>query len=539
MKFIDINPRYGAFLHRHGLDSPDRILAHPAVTVSGHPDRNVNRLTLGRDSDALAVFLKREHRFSWKDRLANAWMGSGYISRSYREYLLLQELRQAGIPCPEAVAAGEDDRGQAFLLIKEVQDARDLRAYLEDLPPGVERRAFARRLGQELAQIHAAGFDHPDLYTKHVLVRPDDGSVFFLDWQRSRRWNHLSWRRRARDLALLDATLADHLASEGDRLRCLRAYFQSWVDTEVGKNTARISIPSFSHFAKRIYLRRRRLQRHRRIRELRQPPLATSYQDLIRIDGESLCVAQTFFATFKCQIPDFLVTPSHAPWSHVELEVNGWSAHFAQRRESGFLRWLWSRLRGRPFTSPEVRQATTLFRLQRFGLQTPQMLAYGQKFPRPWLSESFLLTEKIGGSVDLFTWLRERPAGLFSVRENHKRRQVLRDAGAALRLLHQADCFLYEEASDVGSLFHILPGPRVIIQDLALVGRKRRLGTRQVKGDLQWMIRGLTGAGCTGADFGRFLRGYWKENEAGLRGRAFPSGAWERGVTQEDLVAHE
>ncbi len=72
--------------------------------------------------------------------------------------------------------------------------------------------------------MHAAGFTHPDLYSKHVLVGPDGASVQFLDWQRSRRRLVLDARRRARDLAALHATLADDLARPRERLACLRGY---------------------------------------------------------------------------------------------------------------------------------------------------------------------------------------------------------------------------------------------------------------------------------------------------------------------------
>ncbi len=219
MAFLEINPDYRDLLRRLGLLRAEDFLALPAVIVCGHPDRNVAQVALG----GVAAFLKREHRVPWKERLANAWSGFGWVSKSRREAATLRALRQAGVGCPDWIAVGEDDRGRAFLLLREVSGTVDLRHFLQRLAPPRDRHRLARRLGRELARLHDAGFDHPDLYAKHVLVDPDDGTFHFLDWQRSRR-GRPSWRQRCRDLAALHATLADDLASPRERLACLRAY---------------------------------------------------------------------------------------------------------------------------------------------------------------------------------------------------------------------------------------------------------------------------------------------------------------------------
>ena len=57
------------------------------------------------------------------------------------------------------------------------------------------------------------------------------------------------------------------------------------------------------------------------------------------------------------------------------------------------LAWLWCVCRRRPLLSPELRDAGTFFRRQKHGLAAPRVLAFGQRRPRPWRTESFLLTE--------------------------------------------------------------------------------------------------------------------------------------------------
>src|SRR5262249_44386493 len=161
-------------------------------------------------------------RVRWHDRLANFWAGFGFGSKSWRELATDRMLEQAGIRRPEVIAAGETS-GQAFLLLRVVPDEVALRSCLEKETDPLIRRRLARKLGQELARMHAAGIDHPDLVSKHVLVQPETMEFCFLDWQRSRRHQRMSWSRRCRDLAALDATLGEDLTTDRERLICFHS----------------------------------------------------------------------------------------------------------------------------------------------------------------------------------------------------------------------------------------------------------------------------------------------------------------------------
>ena len=118
------------------------FLALPAVIVSGHPDRNVSRMVLGTEPEEAVAFLKREHCVRWRVRLASFLAGFGFVSRSLREARTLQALRREGIGCAEWLAAGEDGSGRAFLLVREVAGAVELRTYLRDASDGGRRRAL-------------------------------------------------------------------------------------------------------------------------------------------------------------------------------------------------------------------------------------------------------------------------------------------------------------------------------------------------------------------------------------------------------------
>src|SRR5262249_29838796 len=150
------------------------FLSLPVVIISGHPDRFVGRVVLSSGEEEFTAFLKREHHIPWRSRLASLLAGFGFVSRSLREARTLQALQREGIGCAEWLAAGEDGKGRAFLLIREVTGAVELREYLRDEREAGRRTAVMRVLGAALAGLHNAGFEHPDLYAKHVLINRVD-----------------------------------------------------------------------------------------------------------------------------------------------------------------------------------------------------------------------------------------------------------------------------------------------------------------------------------------------------------------------------
>ncbi len=185
--FVEVAPHWRVFLRRNGLTEIRHFLDLTAVVVSGHPDRSVARATLTDGALTINVFLKREYRISWAVRLSGWAAGFGFVSRSLREARILEALGGEGVGCPEWLAAGEDGRGRAFLLVRETSGATDLRAWLSrETGPGARLR-LARRWARPWPGCTRRDSAHPDLYSKHVLVGSDGDIVQFLDWQRSRR----------------------------------------------------------------------------------------------------------------------------------------------------------------------------------------------------------------------------------------------------------------------------------------------------------------------------------------------------------------
>jgi tRNA A-37 threonylcarbamoyl transferase component Bud32 len=401
MPFLQVNPRYRDLVDALDLRAPEEFLTLPAVVVSGHPERNVSRTALG----SLPAFLKREHRVRWRDRLGSWRAGFGFVTRSQREAMTLQALERAGIACPDWIAYGEDGRGRAFLLTRALTDAAELRSFLRDsrLDNPRKRLAIARRLGIALARMHDAGFDHPDLYSKHVFLDANGDRIYFLDWQRSRR-GPVDERRRIRDLAALDATLTLELASERERWACCCAYHEHRCNAPATRFSTGERSPrrhpdasSCKRFAHAVRRASRRLLRNRHVRQARLLQ-STGARELIWLDDEALCITPQFLRDLNGAVPEWL-----------RLERNSWGDHdsalalvalpggrhglLVRRRRDQPLRWLWSEFRRKPLTTPEVRQAGMLFRRQGQGQPAPRLLAFGQRRLLPWRTESFLLTE--------------------------------------------------------------------------------------------------------------------------------------------------
>jgi hypothetical protein len=391
------------------------------VILGGHPDRHIMTLDLGEGLGP--CFLKKEHRVRWKTRLTSWFAGVGWASKSVREARVLRAVADAGLGGPEVVAAGEAG-GRAFLLMRAVADAVELRDYLASFPPGQVPSWAACWLGRELARFIAACFCHPDLYSKHLLVQrtPQGPRLVLVDWQRSRLpQGRVSSRQLQRMLAALDATLTPEWASDRNRLRCLKA-----LTDGLGQRK------SLNTLARGTRRHSALLQSQRRIREMAQPPLKTGKQNLIWLDGEALCVTREFQSEMGPTAPPWLYPPptcDRAPRvEHASIEWHGRRLSLVRRWSNATARW-WPK--SSSFPAPEFAQAAALFRLERFRLPLPRLLAVGHQCRGCGLRFSFILTEPAAGAVPLDEFLEQQYC-------TARRHSVLRQAGALLRRLHDS-----------------------------------------------------------------------------------------------------
>lgn len=488
MSWVQIHPGYRPLFEHCGLREAGDFLRLSGVILCGHADRHVQYVNLEPDDGSFGMFLKREHRIPWRQRLASFRAGFGFVSRSAREARLLELLRQAGVGCPEVLAVGEEG-GRAFLLLREQKDAIDLRAFLVDHR---QRRELACALGAALARMHAAGFSHPELFAKHVLVSTDPERRFcLLDWQRAAAPHVLSEKERLGDLGALDASLSSTLASRTDRLACLRSYLQQLAPSEVG---------TWAHVVAAIRAASERLRRTFRIREQLQPTLPRGQQNLIWLDGERLCVTRhlrqrhpELVAELQQRVREPMPTGPEAEQVQF-LSLPHRSLTLIRRRTSRFTAWLAACCRRRVFVSPDFEQAATIFRLERHGIRPPRLLAVGQEFSLPWSSVSFLLTETPDADLALTRFLEWAHC--------RDRWELLRQTGRLLRRLHEAG-YLVSSFADWAVQGQ---GPRAFQVVLAGVGGLVR-SRRGFERNLRRLGAELRSCGSR-TDLLRFVRAY-------------------------------
>jgi tRNA A-37 threonylcarbamoyl transferase component Bud32 len=446
---FEVNPAFAAGFAALGIDSAAGFLELPGEVVCGHPDRHVMRVAL--PGFPAAFYLKRQHSVTWRERLRNRLAGFGGVSRCGRETAILKRLAAAGLPVPRWAAAGEDERGRAFLLVEEVAGAHGLRQALSDSPLSpAERGRLAERLGRLIARFHAAGFTTPDLTAKHVLVSPGSGEITLIDWQSARRVKAVPVGERVRALAALHASLPEELASPHERLRVLRAAF----------GPGRLA-----EFARCVEREAAKLRERRSIRDQRQPAVTASPQRLVWVAGEAVCAVPDVAASWPRPAvapPFYGCEPGSVP---VRLP-DGREGILIRGRSFSPLGRFWAKLRGRPWRSPGVTLGRVLFHLERYDVPAPRLLAFGQRFTGPATAEWFALHTIPGEPVPA------RPDAA-----------AAEQLGRVLRALHDAGC------RPVGQPLAVLG--ELCVRDVTRIRIVRRITAGERAGDLAALVAPL------------------------------------------------
>ncbi|GIW81145.1 MAG: hypothetical protein KatS3mg105_2952 [Gemmatales bacterium] len=477
--WVRVNPVFQGLLKANGLHSPEDFLALPMVIVSGHPNRHVGTLSLSGDGGDIRVFLKKEHRVCWRDRLANWLAGYGFVSGAIREARLLDSL--GDVPAPQWLAAGEDGRGRAFVMIRELANAIDLRTWLRVFP---DRHGKAvRRVARSLARLHNEGVVHRDLFCKHVFLT-EDGTVYFVDWQRAKRCQRPSTNIWCQDLAALHATLPDDAIDSRYRLIFLKTYLRY-----------RSERMSFADVRREVAQQTAKLLQKRYIREIRQCTVRTGEQTLLWLDGVTLCLTQPYYDELDGVVPDWL-----ARWGQT-TKASG----FVYRRCCRFGRWLMAWIRCKPYASDSLQQAALLFHLQRYGIRTPELMAVGQRRIGAARFESFLLTRRSERATGLKTWLERFSSAQLLTAERKLRWSTFDEVGKLLRKLHEAGITLGKQLPLAVSLKD--GSPVLGIDDVAALRRHRRCTGRIRCRDLAAVLTALKPF-ASRTDLMRVRRGY-------------------------------
>lgn len=173
------------------------------------PGSSVSRVLIRRASGPLDMAVKWVPWRGWRGALSDALRGS----RAARADSAAARVAAAGLLHPEVLALADRLRAglvrESFLLTRFAQGADPLPVALERLreAPGA-RHALARRVGETLGALHAAGLDHRDLKHSNLLVDPQ-GRIALLDLEAVETLAPWAWRRRVRALGELEAFARD------------------------------------------------------------------------------------------------------------------------------------------------------------------------------------------------------------------------------------------------------------------------------------------------------------------------------------------
>jgi hypothetical protein len=259
--------------------------------------------------------------------------------------------------------------------------------------------------------------------------------------------------------------------------------------------------------------------KRRRYGELCQGSLRPNQQALIQLDGESLCVTPAFLSECGGRVPAWLRQLSQERCECIDRRtVLASQSSITVLQVQRFSAWF-SCLRSARPTSPAIRQAGMLFRLERYGIQAPRLLAVGQRIEKRD-GRSFILTEPVPGAVPLLEWLRRQCSRTPSNTERKQFRQVLHHLGFVLRHMHHARCFLEAilrscrkqstEKFDALFPFQVQTAGKaeVVLGSLEAILVRRRLHGWLARRDVAAVKTLLSRAGCSRTDQLRFLRGY-------------------------------
>ncbi|SHO57614.1 3-deoxy-D-manno-octulosonic acid kinase [Vibrio quintilis] len=111
------------------------------------------------------------------------WFSGWDKSRSVEEFHLLHHLKDAGVHVPRPVAARVIKKGifyQADLLSERIPNAQDLVGILKQKSLSSD---MYRKIGREIAKMHAASVNHTDLNIHNILI-DDQEQVWIIDFDK-------------------------------------------------------------------------------------------------------------------------------------------------------------------------------------------------------------------------------------------------------------------------------------------------------------------------------------------------------------------
>ncbi len=253
-----VNTACSDLIARHGLHDFDLLMQRHDGEIIKHAlaQRKTVRLHL---PGGTRVYLKRHYPvglFAAFKRLLKC----SPEPTAYDEFENIAAFHGSDIPTVAPVSAGRRAAGflqtESFLVTMALEDTVKLDAYLSGPLCINEKRLLVAKTAALVKKMHAAGFNHRDLYLCHILRR-SDGDLFIVDLHRVQRRGRVPGRWLVKDMAALNYS-ARGLVSRTDRLRFFKAYRDSDRLTEGDKR-----------FILKVLKKTRKMLQHNRASECR------------------------------------------------------------------------------------------------------------------------------------------------------------------------------------------------------------------------------------------------------------------------------
>ncbi|MGL0820596.1 3-deoxy-D-manno-octulosonic acid kinase [Vibrio vulnificus] len=122
------------------------------------------------------------------------WFRSWSATRSFAEFQLLKQLREAGVNVPRPIAACAVKKGlfyQADLLSERIASAQDLVTLLQKRPITAD---LYQKIGGEIAKMHRVGVNHTDLNIHNILIDAQE-TVWIIDFDKCYPQAGDSWKK--------------------------------------------------------------------------------------------------------------------------------------------------------------------------------------------------------------------------------------------------------------------------------------------------------------------------------------------------------
>jgi hypothetical protein len=236
---IYVDCAYRQALHACGVERVESVLTRAAGRVAAW-SRTTDTLYLANPQGGPGLYIKRYYYPTWRKRLRGTLRGTFFgLHRGQAEFRLLNAMRLLGLPAIRPVAYGSRRVGHfvaaCFLISEEVPDACNLTTFARDVKSGRatlshdQRALLVRRFARQIAELHAAGFAHGQLFWRNVLLRfgpTGEPEFFFLDVRPRRGGRHIGRISRwwLAELAHLAAS-AVPFTTRSERMRFLVEYF--------------------------------------------------------------------------------------------------------------------------------------------------------------------------------------------------------------------------------------------------------------------------------------------------------------------------